>query len=131
MPAASSGTLLVMAFGGRDPDTGQPFVASELAAGGMGARPDKDGIDVIETDVSNCMNIPVESVEMNFPLRILRARLWADSGGAGKWRGGLGLEKVYEATTTDVTISHRGERFTSAPWGLEGGQPGKSACAFI
>src|SRR5207302_1908754 len=41
MPAASSGTLLVMAFGGRDPATGQPFVASELAAGGMGARPDK------------------------------------------------------------------------------------------
>ena len=70
MPAANSGTLLVMAFGGRDPETGRPFVASELAAGGMGARPDKDGIDVIETDVSNCMNIPVESVEMNFPLRI-------------------------------------------------------------
>jgi N-methylhydantoinase B len=131
MPAASSGTLLVMAFGGRDPETGQAFVASELAAGGMGARPTKDGIDVIETDVSNCMNIPVESVEMNFPLRIARARLRADSGGAGRWRGGLGLEKVFEATTTDVTVSHRGERFASAPWGLEGGGPGVSAHAFI
>src|SRR6266850_7748218 len=131
MPAASSGTLLVMAFGGRDPETGRPFVASELAAGGMGARPTKDGIDVIETDVSNCMNIPVESVEMNFPIRILRARLWTDSGGPGRWRGGLGLEKVFEATTTDVTISHRGERFASAPWGLEGGGPGVSAHAFI
>src|SRR3989442_1477787 len=51
MPAASSGTLLVMAFGGRDPQTGRPFVASELPAVGLGARPDKDGIDVIETDV--------------------------------------------------------------------------------
>lgn len=131
MPAANSGTLLVMAFGGVDPETGRPFVASELAAGGMGARPGKDGIDCIETDVSNCMNIPVESVEMNFPIRIPRARLWAGSGGAGKWRGGLGLEKVYEATTTDITISHRGERFTSAPWGLEGGDPGRSAHAFI
>ena len=131
MPAASSGTLLVMAFGGRDPETGRPFVASELAAGGMGARPTKDGIDVIETDVSNCMNIPVESVEMNFPLRISRARLRTDSGGAGRWRGGLGLEKVFEATTTDVTISHRGERFASAPWGLEGGGPGVSAHAYI
>jgi len=131
MPAANSGTLLVMAFGGRDPETGRPFVASELAAGGMGARPAKDGIDVIETDVSNCMNIPVESVEMNFPLRIPRLRLWTDSGGAGRWRGGLGLEKVFEATTTDVTISHRGERFASAPWGLEGGAPGVSAHAFI
>ena len=131
MPAASSGTLLVMAFGGRDPDTGQPFVASELAAGGMGARPDKDGIDVIETDVSNCMNIPVESVEMNFPLRIPRLRVWKDSGGAGRFRGGLGLEKVFEATTTDVLISHRSERFASSPWGLEGGAPGARACAFV
>jgi N-methylhydantoinase B/oxoprolinase/acetone carboxylase alpha subunit len=131
MPAANSGTLLVMAFGGRDPETGRPFVASELAAGGMGARPDKDGIDVIETDVSNCMNIPVESVEMNFPLRIPRVRLWAGSGGAGRFRGGLGLEKVFEATTTDVMVSHRGERFASSPWGLEGGASGSRAYAFI
>src|SRR4029077_7343227 len=79
----------------------------------------------------NCMNIPVESVEMNFPIRIPRARLWTDSGGAGRWRGGLGLEKVFEATSTDVTISHRGERFASAPWGLEGGGPGVSGHAFI
>jgi N-methylhydantoinase B len=131
MPAANSGTLLVMALGGRDPATGRPFVASELAAGGMGARPGKDGIDVIETDVSNCMNIPVESVEMNFPLRIPRARLWTDSGGAGRFRGGLGLEKVFEATDADVLVSHRGERFSSVPWGLHGGTPGASARAFI
>src|SRR5436190_1142287 len=131
MPAASSGTLLVLAFGGRDPESGRPFVASELAAGGMGARPDKDGIDVIETDVSNCMNIPVESVEMNFPLRIPRARLWLDSGGPGRFRGGLGLEKVFEATTTDVMVSHRGERLGSSPWGLEGGAPGARAHAHI
>ncbi len=131
MPAANSGTLLVMAFGGNDPRSGRPFVASELAAGGMGARPRKDGIDVIETDVSNCMNIPVESVEMSFPLRIPRAGLWTDSGGAGRFRGGLGLEKVYEATTTDVMVSHRGERFASVPWGLHGGAPGRCARAFI
>lgn len=131
MPAANSGTLLVMAFGGQDPATGQPFVASELAAGGMGARPRKDGIDVIETDVTNCMNIPVESIEMGFPLRILRAGLWTDSGGAGQFRGGLGLVKVYEATTTDVSVSHRGERFASMPWGLHGGGPAPSARAFI
>jgi N-methylhydantoinase B len=85
---------------------------------------------VIETDVSNCMNIPIESVEMNFPLRIPRARLWRDSGGAGRFRGGLGLEKVFEATT-DVMVSHRGERFDSAPWGLEGGAPGARAHAHI
>jgi N-methylhydantoinase B len=131
MPAANSGTLLVMAFGGTDPATGRPFVASELAAGGMGARPSKDGIDVIETDVSNCMNIPVESVEMGFPLRIRRARFDTDSAGAGQFRGGLGLEKVFEATTTDVTVSHRGERFASSPWGLYGGRPAARARACV
>ncbi len=131
IPAASSGTLLVMAFGGVDPETGRPFVASELAAGGMGARPRKDGIDVVETDVTNCMNIPVEALEMNFPLRIRRAGLWPDSAGAGTWRGGLGLEKVFEATTTDVTVAHRSERFHSAPWGLRGGRPARRGRAFV
>ena len=131
MPAASSGTLLVMAFGGTDPETGRPFVASELAAGGMGARPAKDGIHVVETDVTNCMNIPVEALEMNFPLRVARTGLWADSAGAGATRGGLGLEKVFEATTTDVTVAHRSERFASAPWGLFGGGPAQRGRAFL
>jgi N-methylhydantoinase B len=58
-------------------------------------------------------------------------RLWSGSGGAGRFRGGLGLEKVFEATTTDVMVSHRGERFASSPWGLEGGAPGARAHAFI
>jgi N-methylhydantoinase B len=97
----------------------------------MGARRDRDGIDAIETDVSNCMNIPVESVEMSFPLRIPRVRLWRDSGGAGRQRGGLGLEKVFEATSADVVVSHRGERFASSPWGLYGGRPGQAARAFV
>jgi N-methylhydantoinase B len=131
IPAANSGTLLVMAFGGTDPGTGRPFVASELAAGGMGARPRKDGIDVVETDVSNCMNIPAEALELNFPLRVRRAGLWADSAGAGKFRGGLGLAKVFEATTTEVTVSHRGERFRTAPWGLYGGQPARGGRALV
>jgi N-methylhydantoinase B len=131
MPAASSGTLLVMAFGGTDPGTGRPFVASELAAGGMGARPAKDGIHVVETDVTNCMNIPVEALEMNFPLRVARTGLWTDSAGAGTARGGLGLEKVFEATVTDVTVAHRSERFASAPWGLFGGGPARRGRAFL
>jgi N-methylhydantoinase B len=58
-------------------------------------------------------------------------RLWRGSGGAGRFRGGLGLEKIFEATTTDVMVSHRGERFASSPWGLEGGAPGARAHAFV
>ena len=81
--------------------------------------------------MTNCMNIPVEALEMNFPLRVARTGLWADSAGAGASRGGLGLEKVFEATTTDVTVAHRSERFASAPWGLFGGGPAARGRAFL
>jgi N-methylhydantoinase B len=131
VPAASSGTLLVMALGGTRPESGQPFVAAELAAGGMGARPRRDGLDAVETDVTNCMNIPVEALEMNFPVRIPYCRTRRDSGGAGRQRGGLGLEKAFHALTTDLVVSHRGERFYTVPWGLFGGLPAAGGEAVI
>ncbi|MBI4010687.1 MAG: hydantoinase B/oxoprolinase family protein [Candidatus Rokubacteria bacterium] len=131
MPAANSGTLLVMAIGGTRPETGRPFVAAELAAGGMGARPRKDGLDAVETDVTNCMNIPVEALEMNFPVRVPYCRTRRDSGGAGRYRGGLGLEKAFYAVSTDLTVSHRGERFYTVPWGLLGGLPGAGGEAVV
>jgi N-methylhydantoinase B len=131
IPAANSGTLLVMALGGTRPETGCPFVAAELAAGGMGARPRKDGLDAIETDVTNCMNIPVEALEMSFPVRIPYCRTRRDSGGAGRQRGGLGLEKAFQALETDLTVSHRGERFYTVPWGLFGGLPAAGGEAVI
>ncbi len=131
IPAASSGTLLVMALGGIDPRSGRPFVAAELAAGGMGARPGKDGLDAIETDVTNCMNIPVEALEMNFPVRVPYCRARPDSGGAGRRRGGLGLEKAFQAIDVELTVSHRGERFCTVPWGLFGGRPGAGGEAVV
>jgi N-methylhydantoinase B len=131
MPAAPSGQLLIMAFGGIDPRTGRSYVTSELGAGGVGARPSKDGIDVMEMGPSNCMNIPVEAFEMGHPLRILRYAIKRDSGGAGLFRGGLGAEKTFEATHGDVTISLRGERYFTQPWGLYGGEPAAPARAWV
>ena len=131
LTAASCGQLLVMALGGTDPATGIPYVTSELGAGGMGARPTADGLDAVETDVSNCMNIPAESIEMEHPIRIMKAKLWNDSGGAGKYRGGLGLEKVFEVARGDATITYRGERHSLPPWGLFGGRPGRQSEAFV
>ena len=131
LPAASSGQLLVMALGGIDPATNRAYVTSELGAGGMGARPNADGIDAVETDVTNCMNIPAESIEMDYPIRIIKSRLWNDSGGAGKFRGGLGLEKVFEVGRGEATITYRGERHTVPPWGLFGGLPGEKSMARI
>jgi N-methylhydantoinase B len=131
IPAASCGQLLVMNFGGIDPETGQAFVTSELGAGGMGARPGKDGVDCIETDATNCMGIPVEAIEMESPIRIHRWRIWDDSGGAGRWRGGCGSEKVFELLRGEVTATYRGERHTTRPWGLAGGRASRTSGAAI
>jgi N-methylhydantoinase B len=131
LPAASSGELLVMSISGIDPRIGDRFITSELGAGGMGARPGKDGIDAIETDATNCMNLPAESIEVDFPVRINQWRLRADSGGAGQWRGGLGVIKTFEAVGTEVEFSYRGERHSTAPWGVAGGADGDNARARI
>jgi N-methylhydantoinase B len=131
LPAASSGELVVMSLAGVDPRSGARFITSELGAGGMGARPGKDGIDAIETDVTNCMNLPAESIEVDFPIRINHWRLRRDSGGPGEWRGGLGFIKSFEALGTDLEVSYRGERHTTAPWGVAGGGDGKTAEARV
>jgi N-methylhydantoinase B len=127
IPAASSGHPLVCSIGGVDPATGRAFVTSEVGTGGMGARPGKDGIDCIQTDTSNAQNVPVEALEIEFPLRVGHYRLRKDSGGAGKFRGGLGFEKSFEALRGTVSISHRGERHVTAPWGLFGGGAGATS----
>ena len=86
-PAASAGELLVLAFGGRRPD-GARYVVGELIAGGSGAGAGADGVDVIETDATNCMNLPAEAMEMEAPIRIHRVALRRDSGGPGSGAAG-------------------------------------------
>lgn len=121
IPAASSGQLLVMNFGGTDPATGRFYVSSELGVGGMGARPGIDGVDAVETDATNCQNVPAEAIEMESPVRVVSWTIEPDSGGAGRWRGGCGTEKVFELTAGEATANYRGERHTAAPWGAQGG----------
>jgi N-methylhydantoinase B len=120
-----------MAFGGVDPETRGAFVTSEMGAGGSGARFDKDGIDVLDFGVVNCMNIPVEAFEMESPLRVESFGLRTDSGGAGRTRGGLGYEKVFVAQSNKVIATMRGERFFTQPWGIFGGHAAQSADAWV
>src|SRR6202000_1750708 len=80
VPAASAGELLVIAFGGSH-QNGNRYVVGELIAGGSGASAGLDGVDVIETDATNCMNLPVEALETDVPLRVHRLELRTDSGG--------------------------------------------------
>jgi N-methylhydantoinase B len=129
VPADSSGELVVLAFGGHQ--NGQPYVTGELIAGGSGAGPHSDGVDVIETDVTNCMNLPVEAMEMDTPIRVHQVALRQDSGGAGRHRGGLGLVKEYEILDGEVAFTYRGERHFFAPQGAQGGGEGAKAHATI
>src|SRR5262249_58315650 len=75
MPAASSGHPLVMSLGGTDPAPGKQYVTAEVGTGGMGGRPGKDGVETLQTDTSNAQNLPVEALELEFPLRVGYYRL--------------------------------------------------------
>lgn len=133
VPAPSAGELLVMAFGGQRAD-GRPFVTGELLAGGSGAGPGYDGVDAIETDATNCMNLPAEAMELEAPIRVRRWSLRADSGGDGTFRGGLGQVKEYEVLddiAAPLSFSHRGERHVIPAQGLAGGRPGACAVSTI
>jgi N-methylhydantoinase B len=130
VPADNSGEMLALMFGGRYPD-GRAFVTGELIAGGSGAGLRSDGVDVIETDVTNCMNLPAEAMEMETPIRVHRVALRRDSGGPGMQRGGLGIVKEYEILDGEVSFTYRGERHFFAAQGANGGEPGARAYAVI
>jgi N-methylhydantoinase B/oxoprolinase/acetone carboxylase alpha subunit len=130
VPAPSAGQMVIVAFGGRRPD-GRPFVTGDLIAGGSGAARGADGIDVIETDATNCMNLPAEAAEMETPIRLNRVALRPDSGGDGEHRGGLGTIREYEALVDDMSFTHRSERHFSAAGGLFGGGAGAMARSVI
>jgi N-methylhydantoinase B len=130
VPADNGGELLVLAFGGARPD-GTRYVTGELVAGGSGASAGKDGVDVIETDATNCMNLPAEALELDAPIRVHRVALRPDSGGAGARRGGLGTVREYEILHGDVRFTHRGERHFIAPKGRDDGRDGAMARTVI
>ena len=121
--AASNGANGVATFSGVGPD-GRFYVYLETIGGGAGARSYKDGGDGVQVHVTNTSNLPIESLEKEYPLLIERYELVPDSGGAGTWRGGLGLHRVYRGLDHAAQFSGQGERCVHHPWGLFGGGPG-------
>ena len=120
MPAASQGTMNNLLIGGHDPVRDKPFVYYETIAGGMGARPDKDGVSAIHTHMTNTMNTPIEALEFAFPLRLQEYSIRRGTGGAGMRRGGDGVQRDVEfLSPARVTILS--ERRKRAPFGLHGG----------
>ena len=125
--ACSQGTSAVVTFGGEDPRNKQRYVSYETIKGGFGARPNKDGINAIASGISNTMNTPIEILEMSFPVRVDEYVLVTDSGGAGRFRGGLGASRTWTVLDHKARASACLERTKSAPFGLLGGKPGLAA----
>lgn len=130
VPAESCHELLVLVAAGRW-DDGRSYIAGELLVGGSGATSRLDGVDVIDTDNSNCMNMPVEALETEAPLRLHRFALRDGSGGAGRQRGGLGCVREYELLEGEAILTHRGERHFHAAPGFAGGSDGAMARSTI
>ncbi len=124
IPAASSGTMNNLSFGGIDPVRRAPFAYYETIAGGMGASSRGPGYSATQTHMTNTLNTPAEAFEHQFPVRVERYSIRRGSGGAGTHRGGDGIVRELRfLTPADVTIlSDRRQR---GPWGLAGGGPGK------
>jgi len=124
IPAASSGTMNNLSFGGLDPRTRRPFAYYETIAGGMGARPGADGLDAVHTHMTNSLNTPIEALESAYPVRVRRYAVRRGSGGRGRFRGGDGVVREMEFLSR-VQGSILSDRRTTRPYGLAGGEPGK------
>ena len=124
IPAASYGTMSNLTVGGTDPRTGEDFAYYETIAGGMGARPTADGLDATHCHMTNSLNTPIEALEHSYPFRVRRYAVHRGSGGAGRFRGGDGIDRDIELLCP-AQITILSDRRTHGPYGLEGGKPGK------
>jgi N-methylhydantoinase B len=123
VPAAGEGGNTVVCVGGRHPDN-RPFIVVDMISGCWGGRPDRDGIEAITNPSQNLSNTPVEVLERQHPVRIEDYALVPDSGGAGRFRGGLGLRRSYRLLADEAVLQLRADRLRFAPYGLDGGAPG-------
>ncbi|WP_318570495.1 hydantoinase B/oxoprolinase family protein [Salinigranum marinum] len=138
--AGSQGTMNNVTFGGTDPrraagddgaaeTVGSPYAFYETQGGGFGGRDGKDGMDGVHVHMSNTRNTPVEVLETAYPLRVERYELRPDSGGAGRFRGGLGLRRDIAVRGHTATFSLLADRQRHAPYGLAGGADGEPGVA--
>jgi N-methylhydantoinase B len=119
--ACGKGCLGNITFGGVNPRTGEFYAFYETIGGGYGARPTKDGMEAVQTHMSNAENAPVEIVESQYPFRNPRYELIPDSAGLGTYRGGLGNRRDY-AFDHEVSFSILSDRGKTGPWGIFGGE---------
>jgi N-methylhydantoinase B len=122
LAAGEGGNTLVILGGRRTQDT--PYVYYELLSGTWGGRPDRDGNDGLCNPANVAANIPVEQAECEYPIRIERYGLVRDSGGPGRYRGGLAIEREWLLLGGEAHLAIRSDRRDHLPYGLCGGRPG-------
>ena len=119
-------------FSGPNPRTGEDFVVGEATAVGWGAYQGGDGTNgLINYGGGDLKNIPVEVMESRYPIRVHQYSVWPDSGGRGRWRGGLGVLRDYEVLADDITVSTWFERTRTPAWGLFGGEDGAATAVTL
>jgi len=112
-----------ISFGGAAAD-GTPFVYLEFLVGSWGGGPDRDGMDACTGTLVNYSNTPCEMIEADQPLAVQRYSFVPDSGGPGRYRGGLAIERHVRFRTNNATLQIRSDRRDHPPYGLKGGLPG-------
>ena len=128
--AAAEGGNTFVTIGGYDPETG-PFVHCDIIFGAWGGsefRPDGDAMPLVP---ANCTNIPIETIEATFPLRVEQYAFVTDTGGAGRSRGGLSIVRDVRLLRGKAILQVRSDRRKYLPWGLQGGRNGTPSWNFI
>lgn len=123
VPAASCGSMNNIMVGGMWRDRSR-WAFYETIGGGSGGRPGEDGVDGVHTNMTNTLNTPIEVLEKEYPILFVKYELREDSGGPGKYRGGLGITRVFRMLG-DAVLTIMSDRVEIPPWGLHGGMPGK------
>ena len=121
--AAGEGGNTLVIIGSQRP-SGGPFVYYELLSGTWGGRPDRDANDGICNIANIASNIPIEQAEVEYPVHIERYGFVRDTGGAGKFRGGLAIEREWRLLAPEAHLAIRSDRRDHLPYGLHGGKPG-------
>ena len=121
---AANGANTTAVFSGIDPRTNAHYVYLETLGGGFGGRATKDGTDGVQVHITNTSNLPVESIEMEYPLLVESYGLIEDSGGPGRHRGGLGLRRAIRPIGHACSFNGALERASHRPWGIFGGGSG-------
>ena len=131
LPAPSNDASTAVVFCGSDPRTGSEYVYVEAVAGGGGGGPEADGLDGVQVHITNTSNLPVECLEHAFPLLVERYEFVPDSGGAGEFRGGLGLRRDIRVVGHEATFSAHGDRHEWPARGAAGGRSGACGCYIV